>query len=359
MRKFRIGELAAVDSPAQEGARALLMKRAEPDNDALTIHMSLEELAKRTFSVEQRRQLAAQGQALPDGSFPIVNRGDLSNAIQAFGRAANKARAARHIKRRARALGAENMLPEEGLLAKADPAEGDGTMPEDKTAKELEAAQNEVTELKGQLARATAVAELPDVQKALFAKMDEAGQTAYLALKPEERQAQVDKAAEANPVVYTDADGNEYRKTDDPRQVALAKRNDALAKQLADSEAARETAEFAKRADDEMGHYPKDTAVRAAIVKAVQGISDEETRKAAFEALKAGDEALAKRFVQIGHEDATLEVGGAESQLNKLAEDYAKANSVGFEVAYAKVLETPEGGKLYTEIVEASPVAQQ
>lgn len=72
----------------------------------------LERLYKRQFSSEQRQRLADKGQAMPDGSFPIANVSDLHNAIRAIGRAKNPAAAKAHIKRRARALGATDALPE-------------------------------------------------------------------------------------------------------------------------------------------------------------------------------------------------------------------------------------------------------
>jgi hypothetical protein len=55
---------------------------------------------------------ARRGQALTDGSFPIRNRSELSDAIQALGRAKDQARVKRHIIKRARALGAVSMLPD-------------------------------------------------------------------------------------------------------------------------------------------------------------------------------------------------------------------------------------------------------
>lgn len=64
------------------------------------------------FSAERRRQLAKEGKALPDGSYPIVNERDLRNAIQAYGRASDLPRARRHIIKRARALGATALLPD-------------------------------------------------------------------------------------------------------------------------------------------------------------------------------------------------------------------------------------------------------
>jgi hypothetical protein len=57
--------------------------------------------------------MAANGQAMRDGSFPIADQTDLENAIQSVGRAANYEAARRHIIRRARALGMVDMLPEE------------------------------------------------------------------------------------------------------------------------------------------------------------------------------------------------------------------------------------------------------
>ena len=62
-----------------------------------------------------RQYLAKQGKALPDGSFPIRNVGDLKNAINSYGRASTQKRAAvrRHIEKRARALKQTDLIPEE------------------------------------------------------------------------------------------------------------------------------------------------------------------------------------------------------------------------------------------------------
>lgn len=67
----------------------------------------------RDFSAEERQRMAKSGEALPDGSFPIANRQDLENAIHAIGRASDPDKAKAHIKKRARALGAEDLIPSE------------------------------------------------------------------------------------------------------------------------------------------------------------------------------------------------------------------------------------------------------
>ena len=59
-----------------------------------------------------RRRLAKKGQARPDGSFPIPNVAYLKKAIQAYGRANDKAGAKAHIISRARALGRTDLLPD-------------------------------------------------------------------------------------------------------------------------------------------------------------------------------------------------------------------------------------------------------
>ena len=67
---------------------------------------------KRERSMETRRRLAESGEAMDDGSYPIVTVQDLRNAIQAFGRAKDPAATKEHIMRRARALGRTDLIPE-------------------------------------------------------------------------------------------------------------------------------------------------------------------------------------------------------------------------------------------------------
>lgn len=64
------------------------------------------------FSDKERAMLAKRGLAMPDGGYPIRNRKDLRNAIQAYGRGNSKDDVKRWIKRRAKQLDAEDMLPD-------------------------------------------------------------------------------------------------------------------------------------------------------------------------------------------------------------------------------------------------------
>ena len=68
-------------------------------------------VAKRTYSADERKEYAANGIAMKDGSYPIPDKAALEDAISAFGRAKNKAATKRHIIKRAKALKATDLLP--------------------------------------------------------------------------------------------------------------------------------------------------------------------------------------------------------------------------------------------------------
>lgn len=70
---------------------------------------------KATYNADQRRAMAKKGHALPDGSYPIGTKADLESAIELrnHGKGYAKATVHKHITKRAKALGATNMLPED------------------------------------------------------------------------------------------------------------------------------------------------------------------------------------------------------------------------------------------------------
>jgi hypothetical protein len=69
------------------------------------------QLEEREFSKEARMKLSQLGIAMPDGSFPIETVEDLKNAIRSYGRAKDKVAVAKHIAKRAKALGQEDLIP--------------------------------------------------------------------------------------------------------------------------------------------------------------------------------------------------------------------------------------------------------
>jgi len=78
------------------------------------------DVAKKDYSDKQRDAMSESGEAMADGSYPIKTVGDLKNAIQSFGRAKDKAKTKAHIIARAKALGKQDLLPDNWKGAGAD-----------------------------------------------------------------------------------------------------------------------------------------------------------------------------------------------------------------------------------------------
>ncbi len=349
MVAFKMLEISAVDRPAQEGARAVIMKR----DDA-----TVEKRCALTTAVHGHSHLFYLDHSYNEGnpqvggstgydyghSHPWVMGADGKITIgEAQGHTHDVAE-----------ISAFTYEAHGLMVAKRDEINKSGAAGTQESnpmtdAEKAAAAQAEQTatlaKAQGELAVAKAYGELTDVQKAHYNTLDEAGKTSYLAKSATERQAVVDDIAKAagdkDPVVYKSADGTEFRKSDDPRLVELAKGRDEDRKELAKSRAANEQAGFEKRAQDTLPNLPGTVQVRAAIVKALDGISDEVIRKAAFESIQAGDKVLSKAFQNLGHGGAPVIAKGdtdkaaAEDELDQLAKAHVVANpTVDYFTAY-------------------------
>ena len=100
----------------------------EPE-EAEAIESEAAEIAlKRAFSDEARTQMAEEGKAMSDGSYPIESVMDLKNAISAFGRAKDKEAAKKHIMKRAKSLGQETLIPDNWV---GGSGEKSGQLPQD------------------------------------------------------------------------------------------------------------------------------------------------------------------------------------------------------------------------------------
>ena len=123
-----IAENSLVDRPSNPEARIELWKRAPEGDDDPDV-----DLTKADFTDDERKKLADSGEAMPDGSYPIRNVSDLENAIHAYGRAKDKSATRAHIIKRAKALNAEDKLPE-GWDGSSKAVEPDLTKADDETA---------------------------------------------------------------------------------------------------------------------------------------------------------------------------------------------------------------------------------
>lgn len=124
------------------------------------------EVEKAKYSAEELRQMLKDGKAFknPDGdpSYPIADKEDLENAIHAVGRGSGDHDAIRaYIVRRAKALGASDMLPDSWTAKAVEPEE-------EKTVESEEVVEK------------AAVAEPVDIEKAIAAAIEKAFSTEVL-----------------------------------------------------------------------------------------------------------------------------------------------------------------------------------
>lgn len=202
--------------------------------------------------------------------------------------------------------------------------------------------------------RAEKAFDLNDSEKALFAKMDEAGQDAFLNLTSEERSNEIEneiaKAAEANPVVYTNGEGVEFRKNDDQRMVEMAKQLDEVNAEKTEIAKAARLAAIAKRAEG-LSNLPGTNEQHVLLVEAVAKM-DEEHQESLNGLLDAMNSDLAKAFEETGTSDAPevsdIEAPSIEAQIDGIAKSIRDENPELSEAqAYAKALTTEEGLALY------------
>lgn len=121
-KRAEAGANAAETTTLASGPVVVSAPESAPDPEPQYTPEQLEVLARamklkfqmfRDFTPKQREKAAEDGTAMPGGSFPIKNREDLKNAIQAAGRAKDFEAVKRHIKKRARELDLEKLLPED------------------------------------------------------------------------------------------------------------------------------------------------------------------------------------------------------------------------------------------------------
>ena len=352
MREFRIDEISGVDHPAQEGARVAIMKRdaggprtvdRTTEKRLADLLTSEEEGHQHGVSIwrgdgEMRVEVQYSSGELEDGAHdhPIARDPDgqyVLGVVAGHNHTINQEAMGRAVL---------------ALMTKttADTGEGGEMSEEQKT-------ETDVTALQKQLDRANAVIALRADERAHYDGLDdEAARHAFVGKSTDERQREVQAAAQnvqaADPVVYTTGDGIELRKSAGEALIAMAKKNDAIAKENATLRADREQAALEKRAEAELSHLPGDVKTRAAMLRAIDAINDDAQREAAHSALKANNAAMSTAFETHGH-NGQAELGDAEDGLEKLAKAYAEKHSVSHEAAYAEMLKTAEGQELYAK----------
>ena len=359
MRKFTIDELSSVDVPAQEGAQALILKRAEVGKSGV-VQMVTGEAEGHRHGIKVRKwgdgeidiwvlgaQMSAEESSHDhpllvgtDGIYSVVENAGHTHTLDSAALAAA-------------IVGTVNKEAE--------------MTPEEKARLE---------KLEKDLKRSNAIIALSAEHRSYFDGIEKAeSKDAFLAKSADERdgliaeakkraeEAEAKKNAE-DPVLHTTKAGLDIRKSDGPTVLALAKQADErdtenadLRKQVKALTDETSTATYLKRAREELPDVPGSEEARAAMLKAIDGIEDEKHRETALAALKSKGDGISKLFKSLGTADpgASDDAEGEASsdKLEKLAKAYQKDHpELSYEQAEARVLDTPEGAALYDDITE-------
>ena len=213
---------------------------------------------------------------------------------------------------------------------------------------ENEALKKSLATATANLARVTALASLSDAERAYMKGLGEKDAEGFLLSESSARAAVLKAAGESNPVVFTSAGGETFRKNDDARMIALAKRFDDQSAVLAKADALHRQSIFEKRAVEELPNLPGDVATRATLLKAVDALPDAAQREAVMTTLRAQNTAMAKAFETRGT-TAGGAPGSAEERLDVMAKRIEVEQKVSKAKAYDLALSSAEGAALYGE----------
>jgi hypothetical protein len=195
---------------------------------------------------------------------------------------------------------------------------------------------------------------MSDAQRAYYKSLEKReAKDEFLEKSSADRDADVAKSLEANPVVI-EVDGVQYRKNDDPRMIAMAKRSKEQAEIIAKRESELADERLEKRVKIELANLPGEMPAKKALLRIVDDIADVELKKGVTAIVAAGNNALAKAFATLGHGARTSEGSPdgvqPQAQLDALVKQHADKNHVDPTVAYGEVLKSAEGKRLYAQV---------
>ncbi len=290
---LKLDELSAVDRPAQPGALATIMKRAD-ERDSVDLIL----LAKYVMDTDGAHSFA---EVVAENEFsqkiwPFTDA--LSQSIRSIvgdkrligdEREAKINESVASFLQRVREISPEVAKQLEGLVNKKD-----GPMPKSiqeletelaTTTSKLAVATEQVTTLTARAEKAEG--ELATAQTELTAAKAEGGDLATI--KAELATAKADLAKATDETISVG--GAEVRKSE------IGENQFKVMKALADE---RDLAKLEKRATGDYGHVVGTSAEKAKVLKVIDGIADENTRKAATAILTSAEKMTKGAFDMIG-----------------------------------------------------------
>lgn len=188
----------------------------------------------------------------------------------------------------------------------------------------------------------TTLANMSDMEKAFMDKMGDDDKKRFMNLSKEDRMKEMEKAG------MKKLAKEDVQKQLDDIEKRLSEKDDVIAKQSESIEKMQEENEMLKlqkRAEKELDGISGDVEKKAKLLKALESIEDEDVRKMAFENIKKSASA-GEAFCKSQGDEGT----GSDNPndiLEKRAVDMAADEKITKQQAYAKLMASPEGAKLY------------
>lgn len=356
MRKFKMTEISSVDKPAQGGALSVLMKRNDGHNSVIEKRFYMTEANEGhshllNLNDNSRNNMGGETSYTNSHDHPyiigdngVITIGEAHGHTHSITMTVSEILKNGYTEEESMKKMFDSSVYKKGAANSSGSKHEETIMPENKDA--VEKAAKDLKIVKAQLATATALATLSDIQKAHYNGLDDNGKESYLAKSDVERTADVDIAKSSDPVIYKSLDGTQFNKSDDPRMVAMAKQADANANALEKANKQNADMAIAKRVEKELTNLPGDLVAKSALLNAVESISDAEVKKSVTAILTSCNSSIAKAFEEIGSQENDINKK-AEDELDSLAKAYAEKHDVNISKAFEKVLETPKGQQLY------------
>ena len=364
--KVTLGELSGVTTGAHEGANVTIFKSDDPEE--IMKNMFLQAVANmetkdEIYSVINK--VWDYTDALYDAAYDIIkNIGDHPDPIASFGEILDSfGSVVTSLKKNAKdevakaelkkivnkdSLKVMRIIKDSNTAVSATPLKKEDE--EMATKEENEVQAKEISRLSKALAIAVALGSMSDTQKSYHANLDEASQTAFASMSAIEMDSAISKSQEADPIAYTARDGEVFRKSDGERIIKMVKRQDATDEENERLQKEATDTRLTKAAADTMGHLPGEVADKAAMLKAIETITDLDQRGRISKIIASQNEGMGELFSESGGTQTAKQSASANEQLDNMAKAHQEKEGGTFDQALDAVCQTSEGATLYAQI---------
>lgn len=366
-KKIRLDELSTVDSPAQQGARMVIMKRLsnkekpvskmKPDAYIITnsdntghSHILYLSVGVGETSHERRTEDSEHYHTHPYTISPegVITIGeadghsheiDQEQAIQILNQALE-----------AEARG----LLESKVNKFYKPKNEEGNMPNPEDSK-IQKALDVANETLSKISKAFKSLISLDEKEFSFAKsLSEDERESFLSSPRSERAAIIKAAEDADPVVYTTTDGQEIRKSAGAAFVEMAKGRDEDRKLLNETLKSNQEVRYQKRASTEIPNLVGDESVKVTLLKSIDTITDVEEKEKVLQVLKAANDTYSTLFKRTGTTTDPVKIGDTVDPNIELETLTKKLMETDSKLTHAEAYETitKRNPELYAQAIQ-------